>query len=126
MWEIEGGEGRQPPVPDRGSTLQRFFSPTAPTNQKKQSPFLHHPSQSKLRAKAPFSQYAALEARGAKVVFGDPAAPAAALPAGASFDVVLDNNGKDMDACQPLIDLFKVRSEEKSGLWVVCARPGFF
>ena len=82
------------------------------------------PPQSKLRAKAPFSQYAALEARGAKILFGNPADPAAALPAGATFDVVLDNNGKDLETCQPLIDAFKVRggrrnAETAGSVWCV-------
>jgi nucleoside-diphosphate-sugar epimerase len=57
----------------------------------------------KLTAKAPFSQYASLP--GLNVVWGNPADPAA-IPSG-WFDVVYDNNGKDMEACQPLIDHFK-------------------
>jgi nucleoside-diphosphate-sugar epimerase len=61
--------------------------------------------QAKQRAKAPFSEYAALEADGVKVIWGNPADPAA-IPAG-PFDAVYDNNGKDTDACQPLIDAFK-------------------
>ena len=64
-----------------------------------------HP-QAKQRTKAPFSVYAALEADGVKVAWGSPADPAA-IPAG-PFDVVYDNNGKDVEACQPLIDAFKV------------------
>lgn len=56
--------------------------------------------------KAPFSQYADLEAQGATVVWGNPA-DASAIPDEA-FDVVYDNNGKDLEACQPLIDRFKV------------------
>ena len=45
----------------------------------------------------PFSQYPGLQ--GATVVWGSPADPST-FPA-ASFDVVYDNNGKDMAACQP-------------------------
>jgi hypothetical protein len=38
-----------------------------------------------------------LTSGGAKTVWGDPADVGAAV-GGASFDVVLDNNGKDLDA----------------------------
>ena len=58
---------------------------------------------SKLEAKAPFSQYASLP--GVEVVWGSPSDPAS-FPSG-PFDIVYDNNGKDMDACKPLIDHFK-------------------
>lgn len=60
--------------------------------------------QEKLSGKAPFSQYASLA--GAEVVWGSPTDPAT-YPAGA-FDVVYDNNGKNLESCQPLIDHFKV------------------
>lgn len=60
-------------------------------------------SQDKLSKKAPFSQY---EQLGAQVVWGSPSDPAC-IPAGA-FDIVYDNNGKDLEACKPLIDHFKV------------------
>lgn len=43
---------------------------------------------------------------GLKVVYADPTKPEA-IPAG-SFDVVYDNNGKDMANCKGLIDAFKV------------------
>ena len=49
----------------------------------------------------PFSQYASL---GAEVVWGSPANPED-FPAG-SYDVVYDNNGKDLENCQPLIDRY--------------------
>ena len=61
--------------------------------------------QAKLSGKAPFSQYSSLP--GLNVVWGNPADPAA-IPSG-WFDVVYDNNGKDMEACQPLIDHFQVK-----------------
>ena len=64
--------------------------------------------QAKLSGKAPFSQYSSLP--GLNVVWGNPADPAA-IPSG-WFDVVYDNNGKDMAACQPLIDHFKVAGAE--------------
>lgn len=60
--------------------------------------------QAKLEKKAPFCQYASL---GADIVWGSPTDPSA-LPSG-PFDVVYDNNGKDLDACKPLIDHFKGR-----------------
>ena len=41
------------------------------------------------------------------MVWGSPTDPAS-IPAGA-FDIVYDNNGKDLEACKPLIDHFKVR-----------------
>lgn len=63
---------------------------------------LNDGDKAKLEKKAPFSQYAA---EGIKVVWGNPADPAA-IPAG-EFDVVYDNNGKDLDTCKPLIDRFK-------------------
>ena len=64
--------------------------------------------QGKLSSKAPFSQYGALAERGANVVWGSPTDPSS-LPS-QDFDVVYDNNGKDMEACQPMIDAFKVGS----------------
>lgn len=66
--------------------------------------------QAKLSGKAPFSQYSSLP--GLNVVWGNPADPAA-IPSG-WFDVVYDNNGKDMAACQPLIDHFKVAAAAES------------
>ena len=62
--------------------------------------------QAKLTKKAPYSQYGALAGEGVTVAWGDPA-DTTALPSD-SFDVVYDNNGKDMAACQPAIDHFKV------------------
>ncbi len=41
-----------------------------------------------------------------QVVWGDPTNPAH-YPEG-PFDIVYDNNGKDLETCQPLIDHFKV------------------
>lgn len=66
---------------------------------------LNDGDQSKLSAKAPFSQYASLS--GAQVVWANPADPST-YPQG-EFDIVYDNNGKDMDNCKPLIDTFKGR-----------------
>ena len=39
------------------------------------------------------------------IAWGNPADPST-YPAG-TFDVVYDNNGKDMENCKPLIDTFK-------------------
>ena len=61
----------------------------------------------KVSAKAPYNQYGALAGEGATIAWGSPA-DVSAIPSG-SFDVVYDNNGKDMAACQPAIDHFKVR-----------------
>jgi hypothetical protein len=44
---------------------------------------------------------------GLTAMYADPTKPEA-YPAG-DFDVVYDNNGKDMASCQPLIDHFKAR-----------------
>ena len=62
--------------------------------------------QDKLTKKAPYSQYPKLEEKGVQVAWGDPADPSSAPDT--SFDVLYDNNGKDMEACQALIDKFKV------------------
>ena len=44
---------------------------------------------------------------GVTIAWGNPSDPAT-FPAG-KFDIVYDNNGKDMEACKPLIDTYKVR-----------------
>lgn len=66
---------------------------------------LNDGDQSKLSIKAPFSQY---EKLGVEVMWGNPTQPGATLGDKAgSFDIVYDNNGKDLEACKPLIDFFK-------------------
>lgn len=60
--------------------------------------------QGKLEKKTPFSQYPSLE--GIKVVWGKPT-DTSAYPS-EKFDIVYDNNGKDLDTCKPAIDHFKV------------------
>jgi nucleoside-diphosphate-sugar epimerase len=94
----------------------RTHPPPPPTPS---SPLLTQKKQSKQRAKAPFSEYAALEAAGVKVIWGNPADPAA-IPAG-PFDAVYDNNGKDVEACQPLIDAFKGPGKVKHYVFVSSA-----
>jgi len=65
----------------------------------------------KVGGKGPFAQYERLEREGGvEVVWGDPA-DAGALPAG-EFDVVYDNNGKDLAACQGMADRFKGRCSQ--------------
>lgn len=63
-------------------------------------------TQAKTKSKAPYNQYDSLQQQGAKIHWGNPS-DSSAIPSG-DFDVVYDNNGKDMDACKPLIDAFKV------------------
>ena len=60
--------------------------------------------QDKLEGKAPFSQYSSLS--GANVIWGSPT-DLSAYPSD-SFDIVYDNNGKDLDTCKVAIDHFKV------------------
>ena len=57
--------------------------------------------------KAPFAYFDEIRKVGVSTVWGEPANLAAALPAGSKFDVVVDNNGKDMEACGPVIDYAK-------------------
>ena len=58
-------------------------------------------------AKPPFSYFGELRALGVNTVWGDPSNIAAAVGPNARFDVVVDNNGKDMDAVGPVIDFAK-------------------
>ena len=53
--------------------------------------------------KPPFAYFDELRSAGVATVWGEPSALAAALPAGATFDVVVDNNGKDLDSVGPVI-----------------------
>lgn len=54
--------------------------------------------------KEPFCRWDELRELGVATVWGDPADCAAAAGAGKRFDVVVDNNGKDLATCQPVID----------------------
>ncbi len=60
--------------------------------------------QEKLKGKAPFSQYSSLS--GATIEWGNPT-DASSYPSD-QFDIVYDNNGKDLDTCKVAIDHFKV------------------
>jgi hypothetical protein len=94
-----GGAGRDPNSP----RLQGWRRARANTTSR--PPRTLPPLQDKLTTKAPFKQYASLP--GLKVVWGSPT-DYSAYPEG-PFDVVYDNNGKDLDSCKPLIDASKVR-----------------
>lgn len=61
--------------------------------------------QGKIGSKDPVKQYGSV--RGLKVHYGS-ATDYSTYPEG-PFDVVYDNNGKDMDSCKMLIDAAKVR-----------------
>jgi len=63
--------------------------------------------QEKVSKKEPYSLYPSLEKKGVRIVWGDPQA-ASSAPSD-EFDVVYDNNGKKLEACQPLIDKYKAR-----------------
>lgn len=53
--------------------------------------------------KEPFSRFDELRDMGVTTVWGSPADCAAAAGSD-SYDVVVDNNGKDLDMCQPVVD----------------------
>uniref|UniRef100_A0A0D9WWT5 NAD-dependent epimerase/dehydratase domain-containing protein n=1 Tax=Leersia perrieri TaxID=77586 RepID=A0A0D9WWT5_9ORYZ len=58
--------------------------------------------------KPPFSRFSELTSAGARTVWGDPSDVGAAVGGGgAAFDVVVDNNGKDLDAVKPVADWAK-------------------
>ncbi|GAB4816663.1 hypothetical protein N2152v2_003709 [Parachlorella kessleri] len=63
---------------------------------------LNDGDKNKLASKMPFAEYPYLRA---DIVWGDPANPAT-YPRG-RFDVVYDNNGKDLDTCRPLVDHYR-------------------
>ncbi|KDP21461.1 hypothetical protein JCGZ_21932 [Jatropha curcas] len=56
--------------------------------------------------KPPFSRFSEIVSAGGKTVWGDPAEVGKAVE-GATFDVVLDNNGKDLDTVRPVVDWAK-------------------
>jgi hypothetical protein len=61
----------------------------------------------KKMSKPPFTKFNELRAAGVTTVWGE-AAAAGAATGGAVFDVVVDNNGKDMKSVKPVIDWAKV------------------
>lgn len=85
------------------------------------SALTHTPLQAKLSAKAPFNQYGSVP--GLNVAWGSPADPST-YPQG-TFDVIYDNNGKDMDSCQPLIDTAKVGVGDAACGWHCHAMLGW-
>ncbi|XWS46820.1 hypothetical protein CRYUN_Cryun14cG0101100 [Craigia yunnanensis] len=56
--------------------------------------------------KPPFNRFSEIVSAGGKTVWGDPA-DVGKVVAGATFDVVLDNNGKDLDTVRPVADWTK-------------------
>lgn len=61
----------------------------------------------KKMTKPPFTRFDELRAAGVTTVWGE-AAAAGAATGGAVFDVVIDNNGKDMKGVKPVIDWAQV------------------
>lgn len=68
--------------------------------------------QEKLEKNGPFAEYA--NVKGLEVVWGD-ATDSSFLESLKPYDVVVENNGKDLDTCKPLIDAFKVM---RHGIWL--------
>ncbi|KAF3578853.1 hypothetical protein DY000_02031842 [Brassica cretica] len=56
--------------------------------------------------KPPFSRFSEIVSGGGKTVWGNPA-DVATVVGGETFDVVLDNNGKDLDTVRPVVDWAK-------------------
>lgn len=56
--------------------------------------------------KPPFNRFSEIVSSGGRTVWGDPADIGKVLE-GSAFDVVLDNNGKDLDTVRPVIDWAK-------------------
>ncbi|XP_062020557.1 chloroplast stem-loop binding protein of 41 kDa a, chloroplastic [Rosa rugosa] len=56
--------------------------------------------------KTPFTRFSEIVSAGGKTVWGEPAEIAKVLE-GSAFDVVLDNNGKNLDAVKPVADWAK-------------------
>merc|ERR1712157_319988 len=69
--------------------------------------------------KEPFSRFDELRDMGVTTVWGSPADCAAAAGS-ESYDVVVDNNGKDLDTCQPVVD-WAVKQGAKQFLYVSSA-----
>lgn len=61
----------------------------------------------KVTAKAPYDQYDKLAEEGVEILWGSPADADVIGGLAGKFDVVYDNNGKDLDTCKPLIDAFQ-------------------
>ncbi|XP_062085821.1 chloroplast stem-loop binding protein of 41 kDa a, chloroplastic [Humulus lupulus] len=56
--------------------------------------------------KPPFNRFSEIVGGGGKTVWGDPS-EVGKVVGGAAFDVVLDNNGKDLDTVKPVVDWAK-------------------
>jgi hypothetical protein len=88
------------------STLAALKDAAHPVTVLRRPPAVCLCVQEKLASKPPFSQYGELEKQGVQVTWGNPVDPKT-FPQG-KFDVVYDNNGKDLETCKPLIDHFQV------------------
>ncbi|XP_058077699.1 chloroplast stem-loop binding protein of 41 kDa a, chloroplastic [Magnolia sinica] len=62
--------------------------------------------------KPPFSRFSELVSAGGQTIWGDPAEVGKVVQ-GAAFDVVLDNNGKDLDTVRPVADWAKNAGAEQ-------------
>ncbi|RZC89860.1 hypothetical protein C5167_035849 [Papaver somniferum] len=62
--------------------------------------------------KPPFNRFSEIVSAGGKTVWGNPA-DVGKIVAGAAFDVVLDNNGKDLDTVRPVVDWAKSAGVEQ-------------
>lgn len=73
----------------------------------------------KTMSKPPFTYFGELTAAGVKTVWGNPE-QLAQLAGDAKFDVVVDNNGKDLDSVGPVAD-FAVKAGARQFLFVSSA-----
>ncbi|KAL2944826.1 Chloroplast stem-loop binding protein of 41 kDa a chloroplastic [Bienertia sinuspersici] len=62
--------------------------------------------------KPPFNRFSEITSLGGKTVWGDPA-DIGKVVGGEAFDVVLDNNGKDLEAVRPVVDWAKSSGAEQ-------------
>lgn len=62
--------------------------------------------------KPPFSRFSEITSAGGKTVWGDPA-DIGKVVGGEAFDVVLDNNGKDLETVKPVVDWAKSSGVEQ-------------
>ena len=71
----------------------------------------------------PFAEYGTLTDAGVDIVWADPSDGTAALPAGATYDVVFDNWSKDAGKAQPFVALAKA---SKSAHYVFVSSGGMY
>jgi len=73
--------------------------------------------------KEPFCRWGELRDLGVATVWGEPA-DCAAVTGGEQFDVVVDNNGKDLETCQPVIDW--AASQAGAGQYLYVSSAGIY